>query len=66
VLISVNGEPLDVAEQATVADVLVELEATARYVAVEVNRQLVPRARHAEHQLQPGDTLEVVTLVGGG
>jgi thiazole synthase len=35
-------------------------------VAVELNRDLVPRARHGEARIQDGDTLEVVTLVGGG
>ena len=34
--------------------------------AVEVNRTLVPRSRHESHQLQDGDRVEVVTLVGGG
>jgi len=35
-------------------------------VAVEVNLELVPRQRHAEHRLAEGDRLEIVTLVGGG
>lgn len=35
-------------------------------VAVEVNRQIVPRAQHATHVLAEGDTVEVVHLVGGG
>jgi thiazole synthase len=35
-------------------------------VAVEVNRDVVPRARHPEHPLREGDTVEIVTLVGGG
>jgi len=35
-------------------------------VAVEVNRTLVRRADHAACALQPGDHVEVVTLVGGG
>ena len=39
---------------------------TAKPVAVEVNLQLVPRHRHAEHRLAEGDRLEIVTLVGGG
>lgn len=34
--------------------------------AVEVNRTLVPKRRHEEHQLADGDTVEIVTLVGGG
>jgi len=31
-----------------------------------VNLELVPRSRHAERRLEPGDEVEVVTLVGGG
>lgn len=61
-----NGEPRPVAPGATVADLLTELGLTARQVAVEVNLDLVPRARHAERALADGDQVEVVTLVGGG
>jgi thiamine biosynthesis protein ThiS len=35
-------------------------------VAVERNREVVPRARHAEVELRDGDVLEVVHFVGGG
>jgi thiamine biosynthesis protein ThiS len=36
-------------------------------VAVEKNREIVPRAAHAAHRsLRDGDTLEIVTFVGGG
>ncbi len=62
----INGAPRDVASEITIAALLAELEVSQRHVAVEVNRQLVPRARHAEYQLREGDCLEVVTLVGGG
>ena len=34
--------------------------------AVEVNQQLVPKAKHSQHQLHGGDRVELVTLVGGG
>ena len=64
--VSVNGEPRRVAEGVTVAQLLDELGLTAKYVAVEVNLQLVPRGKHAEHRLCEGDRLEIVTLVGGG
>lgn len=64
--IIVNGQPRQVAEGLTLATLLEELQLTVRHVAVEVNEQLVPRGRHPQHQLQPGDRLEVVTLVGGG
>ncbi len=61
-----NGQPRAVAAGSTIASLLAELEMTARHVAVEVNLELIPRARHAEHRLEAGDALEVVTLVGGG
>jgi sulfur carrier protein len=62
----VNGIPREIPRDTTVAALLAELEVTQQHVAVEVNLELVPRARHAEHRLREGDRLEIVTLVGGG
>jgi sulfur carrier protein len=64
--IVVNGESLLVPEAISVAGLLEHLQLAGKHVAVEVNLQIVPRQRHAEHQLRAGDRLEVVTLVGGG
>lgn len=62
----VNGEPRQVPEGATVRDLLQELKVIGERVAVEVNAEVVRRARHAEHRLRDGDKVEVVTFVGGG
>jgi thiamine biosynthesis protein ThiS len=35
-------------------------------VAVELNREIVPRTLWAETQLHEGDSLEIVHFVGGG
>jgi sulfur carrier protein len=64
--LTVNSQPQDLPESATVADLLVALNLPTTRVAVEVNRQLVRRAAHASHRLAAGDQVEVVTLVGGG
>jgi sulfur carrier protein len=64
--ILINGTPRDISDGTTITQLLRELDMAARQVAVEVNLELVPRARHAEHQLREADRLEVVTLVGGG
>jgi sulfur carrier protein len=48
-----------------VADLLQQLGAP-RFVAVELNLEVIPRARHAETILKDGDKIELVTLVGGG
>jgi len=64
--IILNGEPRQARPDSTVAELLAAMEITAKHVAVEVNLEIVPRSRHAEHRLQAGDRVEVVTLVGGG
>ena len=43
-----------------------ELETAPQRVAVEVNRELVPRSTFEEKVLAQGDRIEVVTFVGGG
>ncbi len=64
--IEVNGEPREVAEGATVADLLAALGLAAPKVAVERNLEIVPRSAWAATRLAPGDRLEVVHFIGGG
>ena len=64
--LTINGQGRQIAESTTIADLLDELKLGGKPVAVEVNLELVPRQRHAEHRLSEGDHLEIVTLVGGG
>ncbi len=64
--IVINGQDHEVAAGTTIAQLIGELGVEARHVAVEVNLELVPRGQHGKHELQDGDRLEVVTLVGGG
>jgi thiazole synthase len=64
--ITVNGEPRPLDTPLTVADLLRQLGQDPRRVAVEVNREVVPRARQGDHPLAGGDAVEIVTLVGGG
>ena len=64
--ITVNGEAHQVAEDTTVAELIAELGLADRRVAIERNRQVVPRAEHATARLSAGDRLEIVTFVGGG
>jgi thiamine biosynthesis protein ThiS len=49
-----------------VACLVQQLGLEPRYLAVERNRELVPRRDHERCALVEGDQLEIVTLVGGG
>lgn len=64
--IHVNGDATDVADGATVAALLRQFELAPNQVAVEINEQLVRRTTYDDTALQPGDLVEIVTLVGGG
>ena len=62
----INGQPRTVNAGTSVAGLIGDLGLSGKPVAVERNREVVPRARHADTQLAAGDRLEVVTFVGGG
>jgi sulfur carrier protein len=64
--IVLNGESRSTQDGQTVAELLRELGLDSRQVAVERNREIVPRAEHGHAVLGDGDELEIVTFVGGG
>ncbi len=64
--ITVNAETRTLDDGATVGALLEQLGLTDKPCAVEVNRALVRKAEHQTHALSDGDSVELVTLVGGG
>ena len=64
--VTVNGDGLLLPRGSTIADALTQLALDPKRIAVEHNRRVVPRAEHEAVQLNHGDTLEIVTFVGGG
>ena len=64
--IRVNGEQRALESECTVARLLDDLNLAGQPCAVEVNAAVVPRREHGERLLSDGDTVEIVTLVGGG
>jgi thiazole synthase len=64
--LTINGEPRELPQFATVADLVRTLGHDPHRIAVEVNLAIVPLSRQAEVVLTPGDRVEIVTLVGGG
>jgi len=49
-----------------VSELVEYLELLGQRFAVEVNAELVPRSRFAEHRLAVGDKVEIIQAVGGG
>jgi sulfur carrier protein len=63
--VTVNGEPRELPDGATIHALLNDLKLTPDKVAVELNRRLV-RSNKYNTALKAGDVIEVVTFVGGG
>ena len=64
--LTVNGQARRVPGGCTVRQLLEILALDAARVAVERNLDVVPRRVYAETRLAAGDSVEIVTLVGGG
>ena len=63
--ILVNGDQQQLANGATVQQLLEELQLGGR-IAVELNGEIIPKASFTETALQDGDRLEIVRAIGGG
>jgi sulfur carrier protein len=66
VQVVVNGDPMDVADGASINDLLHQLGLGAKWVLVERNGDPVPRPDMATTRLDEGDRLELVRAVAGG
>jgi len=64
--IQVNGDPVQLPEGASIADLIQQMALTGKRLAVEVNEDIVPRSRHPEFILSEGDRVEIVQAIGGG
>lgn len=64
--ILVNGRRETVDDRITLGTLIDAVVPPGKRVAVEVNEEIVPRARHAAHELEPGDRVEIVQAIGGG
>ena len=62
----VNGEDREFSSISTISALLEQLGMKPDRVAVELNRDLVPRERWEKTNLSNGDKLEIVHFVGGG
>jgi thiamine biosynthesis protein ThiS len=62
----INGEDKDFSGVTTLASLVEQLGLKADRLAVELNRDIVPRIEWSSKPLSDGDRLEIVHFVGGG
>jgi thiamine biosynthesis protein ThiS len=64
--LTLNGEARTFAGALSVGGLVDALGLDMRKVAVELNREIVPRSTYMSVALQDGDVLEIVHFIGGG
>jgi thiamine biosynthesis protein ThiS len=64
--IQLNGEAYTLDGDASLTTLVDRLGLKRGRIAVELNREIVPKAEWNAIVLRPGDTLEIVNFVGGG
>ncbi|MBD2105310.1 sulfur carrier protein ThiS [Leptolyngbya sp. FACHB-261] len=66
ITLQVNGEPQTCAPQTLLPEFLTQLKLNPRLIAIEYNGEILHRQFWEQTQMQNGDRLEIVTVVGGG
>ena len=64
--IIVNGEPRQVDNGLTAAQLVEDMGIAGQRIAMEVNLEIVPRSTYTDYTFSDGDTVEIVHAVGGG
>ena len=63
---TVNGQSKELPENTTVEGLIENLGLASSICAAEVDKKIVPKRERSQMVLQEGQTIEIVTLVGGG
>ncbi|MBE9532267.1 MAG: sulfur carrier protein ThiS [Proteobacteria bacterium] len=64
--IRVNGEDRVFDDGLKIEALLDLLGVERKGIAVELNKEVVPKSRHSEVALSEGDLVEIITMFGGG
>ena len=64
-MVKVNGNQTDY-DGKTISEILDILKYDPKRVAVELNENILPKAKYGDTVLKDGDKVEIVGFVGGG
>ena len=64
--IYLNGEARQVPENCSAAQLVEELGLAGKRIAMELNREIIPRSSYADTALHAYDKVEIVHAIGGG
>ncbi len=65
-IIRVNGEERIIGDGTTIEALLTELKIKPQAMAIDLNREIIPKRLYKNTMLKDGDSLEIVRMTGGG
>ena len=64
--IILNNIVNEVHENITIEELLLLHNIRGKYIAVEINKRIIPKSKYKEYQLSEDDKVEIITAIGGG
>jgi len=64
--VTVNGEAVELPEGLNASELVERIGLADQRIALEVNREIVPRSEYGSTRLNEGDRVEIVRAIGGG
>ena len=64
--ITFNGEEKSLNEGTYLSQLLEQLGIEGKRIAIEINREIIPKSAHAQYEIKDGDNIEIVHAIGGG
>lgn len=65
-IVKLNGKEVSIAGEISLDNLLVDQGYPAERIAVELNGEIIMKPQYSQTYIKDGDTLEVVSFVGGG
>ena len=64
--IILNNESDEVHDGITIKELLDDKKIRTKYIAIEINKKIIPKSSYRKHELKEGDKVEIITAIGGG
>jgi sulfur carrier protein len=64
--IIINGSSREVPDNLSASELILSLGLANKRLALEINREIVPRSTFESHIIHPDDKVEIVHAIGGG
>ena len=66
ITIYINGKKKLVNFDCSLLDILEEFNIKSSFIAIEINKEVVPKSKYSTKKILKGDNIEILQMIGGG